>query len=137
MTRPSLCLFLTLSPQQKSPDDFPEGDMRKGLPRFNAANFPKVLKAVEGLQEIAAAHKATPGQVAIAWVTAQGAIAIPGARQVKYIEENLGADKVKLSEEELARVRRLSEESQWMVGADRYAAAQQGMISVETPPFEE
>lgn len=120
-----------------SPNDFPEGDMRKTLPRFNATNFPKVLKAVQGLQEIAAAHNATPGQVAIAWVIAQGAIAIPGARQIKYIEENMGADKVKLSTEELEKVRRLSEESQWMVGADRYASAAQATLSVDTPPLVE
>lgn len=111
--------------------------MRKTLPRFSASNFPKVLKAVRGLEEIASAHGATPGQVAIAWVIAQGAIAIPGARQIKYIEENMGADKVKLSKEELDKVRRLSEESQWMVGAERYATAQQALISVETPPLNE
>ncbi|KAF8305867.1 Aldo/keto reductase [Clavulina sp. PMI_390] len=120
-----------------SPKDFPAGDMRAGLPRFSEENFPKILKVVDGLKEIAAAHNATPAQVAIAWVAAQGVIVIPGAKQIHYVEENLAADQIKLSAEELARIRELAEASNWMQSGGRYAPVGDALTKVDTPSLEE
>ena len=61
-----------LTGQLKSPDDFPEGDVRKFFPRFSAENFPKNLKLVTELEKIAKAKGIAPGQLALAWLMAQG-----------------------------------------------------------------
>lgn len=70
---------------QESPDDFEEGDFRRRAPRFSKENFPKILSIVDALTTIAAKYDATPGQVALAWLLAQGPdiIPIPGTRKVK------------------------------------------------------
>lgn len=113
------------------------------LPRFNKDNFPKVLKLVSGLQTIATAHKATPAQIAIAWIAAQSEslgvriVVIPGAKQPKYVEENLGADKIKLSEDELTRIRVLADESDWAKGGAREPAFVEHFGNIDTPPFKE
>jgi aryl-alcohol dehydrogenase-like predicted oxidoreductase len=69
----------------KSPDDFKEDDLRRMLPRYSKENFPKVLQIVDGLAEIGKKHNATAGQIALAWVLAQGKdiIPIPGNKKVK------------------------------------------------------
>ncbi|KAK0434535.1 NADP-dependent oxidoreductase domain-containing protein, partial [Desarmillaria tabescens] len=66
--------------------------------------FPKILDLVDRLKVIAPKHSATPGQVTLAWILAQGDdfVVIPGTKKIKYLEENLGAAKVKLSQEEVA-----------------------------------
>ncbi|KAF9515454.1 hypothetical protein BS47DRAFT_1376250 [Hydnum rufescens UP504] len=97
----------------QSPDDFPEGDFRREVPRFSAGNFPLILKVVEGLQAIAAAHKATPAQVGMAWLIAQGndIIAIPGSKQIEYCDENWEAGNLRLSDAELKGIRKLVDEA--------------------------
>ncbi|EJT98052.1 aldo/keto reductase [Dacryopinax primogenitus] len=71
-----------LTGQYKSADEFPPDDYRRILPRFRPENFPKVLKAADTLKEIADNHGATAGQVALAWILAQGDdfIPIPGTK---------------------------------------------------------
>lgn len=93
--------------QIKSLDDIPQGDLRRLVPRFNAENFPKNLILVEKFKELAAKKKCTPGQLAIAWLMAQGedVIPIPGTKNIKYLEENVGAAYVLLSKDEEAEVR--------------------------------
>ncbi|KAJ6462732.1 NADP-dependent oxidoreductase domain-containing protein [Mycena vitilis] len=93
-----------LTGQYKSPDDFEDGDFRKFVPRYSAANFPNILKLAEGLKAIGAKHNnATAGQVALAWVLAQGddVIPIPGTKKIKYLEENIAAGKLTLSPEDV------------------------------------
>jgi len=87
-------------------DELAPGDFRRHNPRFGEDTFATNLAAVELVREIAAAHDATPGQVAIAWVLAQGddVVPIPGTKRVAYLEENLGAVQVTLSEDEVARM---------------------------------
>ena len=70
---------------QKSPDEFEEGDIRKIIPRYSKENWPKVVKLADGLKAIGERHHATAGQVAIAWVLAQGddIIPIPGTTKLK------------------------------------------------------
>lgn len=70
---------------QKSPDDFPEGDFRRFTARYSYENFPNILALIQDLKAVGDKQGATPGQVALAWLLAQGddIIPIPGTRQVK------------------------------------------------------
>ncbi|RON41031.1 aldo/keto reductase [Pseudomonas brassicacearum] len=87
----------------KSPDDFAADDYRRFSPRFQGENFAKNLLLVEQVQDLAAEKGVTAGQLALAWVLAQGdyVIPIPGTKQRKYLEENVAALDVKLSGEDL------------------------------------
>ncbi|KZO91917.1 Aldo/keto reductase [Calocera viscosa TUFC12733] len=102
-----------LTGQYKSPDEFPEGDLRKYTPRFSKENFPKVLAVADALKSIGEKHKATAGQVALAWILAQGSefIPIPGTKSIKRLEENIGGAYIELSVEEVAEIRRRCLES--------------------------
>ncbi len=95
-----------LSGRFQSPDDFEEGDFRRNNPRFQGENFEKNLELVERVKEIADEKDATAGQLAIAWVMAQGddVVPIPGTKRVRYLEENLGAAAVELTAEDLRRL---------------------------------
>ncbi|NWE38582.1 aldo/keto reductase [Pseudomonas yamanorum] len=88
----------------KSPDDFAADDYRRFSPRFQGENFAKNLLLVEQVQALAADKGVTAGQLALAWVLAQGdyLIPIPGTKQRKYLEENVAALEVKLNPTELA-----------------------------------
>ncbi|EJM60400.1 aldo/keto reductase [Pseudomonas sp. GM48] len=87
----------------KSPDDFAADDYRRFSPRFLGENFAKNLLLVQQVQALAAEKGVTAGQLALAWVLAQGdyLIPIPGTKQRKYLEENVAALQVTLSAEEL------------------------------------
>jgi len=93
-----------LTGQIKSEADFPEDDMRRGLPRFQGENFQRNLDLVEQVKTLAAAKGVTPGQLALAWLLAQGndVAPIPGTKRRKYLAENLGAVDVTLTASELA-----------------------------------
>jgi aryl-alcohol dehydrogenase-like predicted oxidoreductase len=93
-----------LTGQLKSPDDFEPDDMRRGLPRFTGENFQRNLDLVAQVQALAAEKGVTPGQLALAWLLAQGndVAPIPGTKRRKYLAENLGAADVTLTAEELA-----------------------------------
>jgi aryl-alcohol dehydrogenase-like predicted oxidoreductase len=85
----------------------PADDMRKKIsPRFEDANLDRNLKVVARLQEIADEKGITPSQLALAWVLAQGGdiVPIPGTKRRKYLEENIAAAEVKLSQSDLARI---------------------------------
>ena len=87
----------------KSPDDFAADDYRRFSPRFQGENFARNLLLVQQVQVLAADKGVTAGQLALAWVLAQGEylIPIPGTKQRKYLEENIAALEVKLSRDEL------------------------------------
>ncbi|POF43599.1 aldo/keto reductase [Pseudomonas laurylsulfativorans] len=87
----------------KSPDDFAADDYRRFSPRFQGENFAKNLLLVQQVQALAAEKGVTAGQLALAWVLAQGdyVIPIPGTKQRKYLEENVAAVDVTLNAEEL------------------------------------
>ncbi len=95
-----------LSGRFNSPDDIEDGDFRKINPRFQEEAFEANLRLVEKIREVAAEKDCTPGQLAIAWVMAQGEdiVPIPGTKRRKYLEENVGAAEVELSDEDLARI---------------------------------
>ncbi|KAL8691407.1 MAG: hypothetical protein Q9218_003360 [Villophora microphyllina] len=104
----------------KSPADFEEGDFRKYAPRFSEQNFPKNLELVTHLQEIAKKKGCTSGQLSLAWLLAQGEdiFPIPGTKKIKYLEENLDAVSIKLSDAEIKEVREAIEKVE--VRGERY-----------------
>jgi aryl-alcohol dehydrogenase-like predicted oxidoreductase len=87
-------------------DDLPERDMRRTHPRFRGDAFDANLTSVEVVRDVAAAHGATPGQVALAWLLARGGdvVPIPGTKRIAYLEENIGAAGVELSDDDIARL---------------------------------
>lgn len=87
-------------------EDLPADDYRRNSPRFQGENFQKNLDLVRRVEEIASAKRCTPSQLALAWVLAQGRdiIPIPGTKRRKYLEDNVAALNVKLTEEELRRI---------------------------------
>jgi aryl-alcohol dehydrogenase-like predicted oxidoreductase len=95
-----------LSGRFKSPADFPEDDFRKNHPRFQGENFRKNLQLVEEVERMAKEKGCTTAQLALAWVLAQGEdiVPIPGTKHVRYLDENIGALDVKLSDEDLKRL---------------------------------
>ncbi|TVY85091.1 Aldo-keto reductase yakc [NADP(+)] [Lachnellula suecica] len=119
----------------RSPADFEEGDFRKFAPRFSEENFPKNLKLVDGLVSLAKKKNCTPGQLTLAWLMAQGddIIPIPGTKKIKYLEENLGALNVKLSDSEEKEIRDLVENAE--VHGGRYPEAFAGHLFADTPPL--
>jgi aryl-alcohol dehydrogenase-like predicted oxidoreductase len=89
-----------------SPADFAEDDWRRTHPRFTGEAFTANLRLVDAVRELAAEKGATPGQLALAWVLAQGddVVPIPGTKRRSYLEENVGAAAVELSPEDIARL---------------------------------
>ncbi|MBQ6644616.1 MAG: aldo/keto reductase [Saccharopolyspora sp.] len=90
----------------RSPQDLPEDDFRRTAPRFQGANFDRNLVVVDKVREIAERKGVTASQLALAWVLAQGAdvVPIPGTKRLNYLEDNIGASDVQLSDEELAAI---------------------------------
>lgn len=107
----------------KSADDFAIDDFRRFSPRFQGENFGKNLLLVEQVQTLAAEKGVTAGQLALAWVLAQGdyLIPIPGTKQRKYLQENVAALEVRLSASELAALESIFPAS--AVAGLRYAEA--------------
>jgi aryl-alcohol dehydrogenase-like predicted oxidoreductase len=96
--------FLTGKIQK--PEDLPEDDYRKTTPRFQGENFQRNLDLVKRVEEIAREKRCTPAQLALAWVLAQGndVVPIPGTKRRKYLQENVGALDVDLTNENLHRI---------------------------------
>lgn len=86
-----------------------DNDFRANMPRFQADALQANLALVEQIEQIAARYGATPAQVALAWVLAQGeqVVPIPGTKRLTYLEENLGAAALQLSAADLAELDRL------------------------------
>jgi aryl-alcohol dehydrogenase-like predicted oxidoreductase len=95
-----------LSGRFKSPDDFGEGDFRSWHPRFQGENFQRNLELVERVKEIANDKGVTPGQLALAWVLAQGEdiVPIPGTTTIRHLEENIAAAEIELTDDDLQRL---------------------------------
>jgi aryl-alcohol dehydrogenase-like predicted oxidoreductase len=115
-----------LSGRFSSPEELDEGDFRRNGPRFTGENLVANRELAERVRELAAEKGLTPGQLALAWVLHRGEhiVPIPGTKRVLYLEENLGAADVELSE---AEVQRIAEEVPSATG-ERYDEA--GMRSV-------
>ena len=90
----------------KSPEDFAPDDFRRSSPRFMGENFQRNLDLVHHIEKLAQQKGCTTSQLALAWLLARGpdVIPIPGTKRVKYLEENVGAVAVKLSDAELQEI---------------------------------
>jgi aryl-alcohol dehydrogenase-like predicted oxidoreductase len=95
-----------LTGQFKKFEDLPEDDYRRHSPRFQGENFQKNLDLVRRVEEMAREKGCTASQLALAWVLAQGSdvVPIPGTKRRKYLEENVGANAVALTKEDLQRI---------------------------------
>jgi aryl-alcohol dehydrogenase-like predicted oxidoreductase len=89
-----------------SPDDLAPDDYRRNAPRFQGENFYKNLQLVEQVKAIATEKGVTSSQLALAWLLAQGEdiVPIPGTKRRTYLEENVAATKINLTEQELNRL---------------------------------
>ena len=96
--------FLTRRFQK--PEDLPEGDFRRNNPRFQGENFDRNMELVDRVEEIAREKGVKPGQLALAWVLAQGndMVPIPGTKRREYLEENVAAVEIELTGDDLRRI---------------------------------
>lgn len=99
-----------LTGQIRSEEDFAADDFRRHSPRFQGENFTKNLELVDRVRELAEGKQCTPGQLALAWLLAQGEhiVPIPGTKKRERLRENLGAVDVELSREDLDLLDRLA-----------------------------
>ncbi|MHB8240918.1 MAG: aldo/keto reductase, partial [Solirubrobacteraceae bacterium] len=115
-----------LSGRFSSPDELDEGDFRRHGPRFTGENLQQNLKLAERIKELAEEKGITTGQLALAWVLHRGEhiVPIPGTKRVSYLEENVAAAEVELSDEDVERIAEAVPEA----AGERYDEA--GMRSV-------
>ncbi|SDN42212.1 aldo/keto reductase [Allokutzneria albata] len=112
------------------PSDFDREDFRVvGQPRFSEENLAKNIAIVEAVRELADARGVTPGQLALAWVQNQGedVVPIPGTKRRKYLEENVAAVEIELSQDELARIASAVPADQ--VAGTRYGEQMMGLLN--------
>lgn len=129
-----------LTGQLTKPEDIPDDDMRKHMPRFQGENFYTNLKLVEELQKLAKKKGCTPGQIGIAWVKAQSRkpgmpsfIALPGATTAERVKENMV--EVDLSDNDVKEIDSLL--ASFPIEGGRYAEAQAQHLLLDTKPLEE
>jgi aryl-alcohol dehydrogenase-like predicted oxidoreductase len=99
-----------LTGQIRSMDDLDDDDWRKTSPRFMGENFQRNLRIADEVAAVAADVGATPAQVAIAWLLAQGddIAPIPGTKRVSRVEENVAADRIELTADQIAKLNSLT-----------------------------
>ncbi|MFD5932920.1 aldo/keto reductase [Streptomyces sp. NPDC060333] len=108
-----------LSGAVTSPDDFAADDFRRTDPRFQGANFDRNLAVVEQVRRLAAEKGVTPSQLALAWTLRRGAVPIPGTKRRRYLEENVAATAVTITDADLAAIDAVAPYG--VVSGDRYA----------------
>ncbi|WP_420127378.1 aldo/keto reductase [Longimicrobium sp.] len=88
----------------KRAEAYPEGDYRRGDPRYQGENFDANVRAAESVRALAAEKGVAPGQIALAWLLHRGddIVPIPGTKRRTYLEENVAAAEVRLTSEEMA-----------------------------------
>lgn len=117
-----------LSGDIKRPEDFPENDFRRSIPRFQGEQFYKNIELVNEIKKLAEAKGITAPQLAIAWIIAKGFLPIPGTKRIKYIEENVAATDVTLTTEELAQLEAVVPAG--ISTGDRYDATGMAMVGL-------
>ncbi|WP_371552070.1 aldo/keto reductase [Streptomyces sp. NBC_00554] len=110
-----------------SPDDFTEDDWRRTDPRFQGKNFDRNLDVVREVRRLADDKNVTPSQLALAWVQYQGAVAIPGTKRRRYLEENVAATEVTLTADDIAAIEAVAPHG--VVTGDRYAPEFMGTLN--------
>ncbi|MDZ8054713.1 MAG: aldo/keto reductase [Aulosira sp. ZfuVER01] len=103
-----------------SPDDLAADDYRRNSPRFQGENFSKNLQLVEKVRAMANQKGATPTQLALAWLLAQGEdiVPIPGTKRRTYLEENIATTEITLTPEDLNQLEAIAPKG--VVAGDRY-----------------
>jgi aryl-alcohol dehydrogenase-like predicted oxidoreductase len=103
-------------------DEYPEGDYRRTDPRFQPENFDANMRAANVVRDIADAHHAKPGQIALAWLLHKGddVVPIPGTKRRTYLEENAAAADIRLDSGEMERIDQALDSAP--TAGDRYAA---------------
>ncbi|KAH2658115.1 hypothetical protein KXV32_001793 [Aspergillus fumigatus] len=112
--------------QYKSPDDFAPNDFRRTVPKFQGENFYKNKAIVDEIKKLAIRKGCSVAQIALAWVSAQGLIAIPGTTKPSRLEENWASRDIELTEEELTEMQRIVDAAK-PVG-ERFAPIFQSMV---------
>ncbi|MEV7545837.1 aldo/keto reductase [Streptomyces sp. NPDC089915] len=102
-----------------SPDDFAADDFRRTDPRFQGENFSRNLAVVDAVRRLAEAKSVTPSQLALAWVLRTGAVPIPGTKRRRYLEENIAATEVTITDEDLAAIEAVAPRG--VASGERYA----------------
>jgi aryl-alcohol dehydrogenase-like predicted oxidoreductase len=104
----------------RSIDDLDANDFRRHNPRFQAENMARNLETVVKVEQIASEKECTPAQLALAWVLAQGSdiVPIPGTKRTHYLEENLAAATIDLTDDDLRRLEEVAPRGQ--TAGDRY-----------------
>jgi aryl-alcohol dehydrogenase-like predicted oxidoreductase len=122
--------FLSGRLTSSSPEEFADDDFRRGHPRFEGENFARNLALVERVRQLAAEKGATPAQLAIAWVLAQGddVVPIPGTKRRRYLEENLAALQLRLTPEDLIAIDEAAPPG--AVAGERYTPAMMARVNV-------
>jgi aryl-alcohol dehydrogenase-like predicted oxidoreductase len=113
------------------PSKLVEKDIRVNMPRFQEPNFSKNLKLFDSYKQLADGAGCTPGQLALAWLLAQGEdiVPIPGTRSVEHLEENLGALELTIDKGTLEAAGEIV--NQLTVNGPRYPEATQAEIDTE------
>ncbi|WP_449401532.1 aldo/keto reductase [Chryseobacterium wanjuense] len=93
-----------LSGNIKTIDDLPENDFRRGIPRFQEQHFYKNIELVEAIEDLAKEKSITSSQLALAWIISKGILPIPGTKRRKYLEQNIEAANIQLSESEIQKL---------------------------------
>ncbi len=104
-------------------EDLPEDDYRRNHPRFQGENFQRNLDLVQKVEEIARQKRCSPAQLALAWLLAQGkdVVPIPGTKQRRYLEENIGALHVQLTASDLQEIEEVAPKG--VAAGERYHEA--------------
>ncbi|MFP5272553.1 aldo/keto reductase [Coleofasciculus sp.] len=118
-----------LTGQITSPEDLADDDLRKGLPRFQPENFQQNLELLKQVKAIAQSQGATPAQVALAWLLAQGRdiVPIPGTKRRRYLEENVTATQVQLTPDQLTQIEAVVVQD--AVRGTRYPESDMGVVN--------
>ena len=118
-----------LTGELKSPDDFAIDDYRRNSPRFQGENFHKNLDVVERIKALAARKGIAPGQLALAWVMAQGEdiVPIPGTKRRKYLLDNIAAASIAISFAEMAEIAAALPKG--VAAGERYPASMMAFIN--------
>lgn len=119
-----------LTGQIKSLNDLPEDDWRHHSPRFQGDNWEHNWRLVKEIREIAKDKGCTPSQLALAWVLAQGAdiVPIPGTKRRSYLEENISALDLRLTQEDLQRIEKIAPRD--VAAGSRYPEAGMRLVNV-------
>jgi aryl-alcohol dehydrogenase-like predicted oxidoreductase len=118
-----------LTGEIRRPEDFAPDDWRRNNPRFQGENFAKNIALVDKVRELAREAGCTPGQLALAWVLAQGPdiVPIPGTKRRKYLEENVEAVDIDLGPSQLVELETIF--ARGAAAGTRYPEAQMGAVN--------